>query len=247
MPEPTHWALPVNGKSPWITLRQALKGLNDARPRYNKLSPAKKKYLRLVPEGGNWRYLPKRMQAKALGGAYKSWGGRAGFFRRLAWGKPAPALTSRPDSKATMMCHPTKLRPPSIRECARLQQFPDWWGFAGGLPQQYLQLGNAVPVGLGEAVGKAIRKAMRQQARTSLKGKARCSQQDLLERLAQRPRTVLNPVRMRKIKTVEAAKEWLNGKNRARLNILHSLDQDEQKQRDDRCKKKRSRRSRRSK
>jgi DNA (cytosine-5)-methyltransferase 1 len=43
-----------------------------------------------------------------------------------------------------------------VEEYKRLQQFPDDWQLQGSLINQYKQLGNAVPVGLGAAVGRAI-------------------------------------------------------------------------------------------
>src|SRR5207302_2005272 len=98
MPERTHAREPADGLLPWVTLRKALQGLKDPEPAYNELSPSKKRFLKLVPAGGNWRDLPARLHAKALGGAHVSWGGRGGFFRRLGWDRPAPALTTRPDS-----------------------------------------------------------------------------------------------------------------------------------------------------
>jgi DNA (cytosine-5)-methyltransferase 1 len=43
-----------------------------------------------------------------------------------------------------------------VQEYKRIQQFPDTWQVCGSLTDQYRQIGNAVPVGLGEAVGRAI-------------------------------------------------------------------------------------------
>lgn len=43
-----------------------------------------------------------------------------------------------------------------MREYARIQTFPDEWGFAGTVAAQYRQIGNAVPVNLAWAVGRAI-------------------------------------------------------------------------------------------
>lgn len=55
-----------------------------------------------------------------------------------------------------MMCHPVKDRPLSVREYARIQQFPDDWKLTGAIGSKYKQIGNAVPVGLAEAIGKAL-------------------------------------------------------------------------------------------
>jgi DNA (cytosine-5)-methyltransferase 1 len=54
------------------------------------------------------------------------------------------------------MCHPDELRPLSVRECARIQTFPDDWVFYGSTASKYRQIGNAVPVLLGEAIGKYL-------------------------------------------------------------------------------------------
>ena len=55
-----------------------------------------------------------------------------------------------------MMCHPTQNRPLSVKEYARIQQFPDDWIFTGTTAAKYRQIGNAVPIGLAEAIGKAV-------------------------------------------------------------------------------------------
>ena len=57
---------------------------------------------------------------------------------------------------ATDLCHPVQNRPLSIQEYKRIQQIPDDFHLSGNTLQQYKQIGNAVPVGLGTAVGKAI-------------------------------------------------------------------------------------------
>jgi DNA (cytosine-5)-methyltransferase 1 len=217
MPTATHAELPSTGLLPWVTLKQAIGRLRQKKPQFTRLPPSKAKYLKLVPTGGNWKDLPTRLQAEALGAAYVSWGGRSGFCRRLAWDRPAPALTTRPDSKATMLCHPTELRPLSIREYAAIQQFPRDWKLDGSIPQKYKQLGNAVPVGLGKAVGLALRSAMRKRKRVQGSGLIICADEARLARLAGRPQTVLNPQRMRKVKTLSGARDWMGGKQRPSL------------------------------
>ncbi|MGH9895346.1 MAG: hypothetical protein ACREA0_25855, partial [bacterium] len=40
---------------------------------------------------------------------------------------------------------------------------------------------------------------------------------DLLDRLSKRPKTVLNPNRMRSVKGLDAAREWLGGEKRSEI------------------------------
>lgn len=168
-PEPTHSKTSENGLLPWVTLREALKDLKEPVGEYSKYSEARLKYLRQVPSGGNWRSLPVKLQEEAMGGAYKSGGGKVGFYRRLSWEKPSPTVTTAPHQKATDMCHPEFDRPLSVREYARIQQFPDSWKFYGSTSQKYKQIGNAVPVGLASAIGDSIYEALQKEAIKPLK------------------------------------------------------------------------------
>jgi len=194
--------------------------LPEEPPEFYRFCPSKEKYLGQVPEGGNWRDLPEGIRKEALGKAYDSWGGRSGFFRRLSFDKPSPALTTRPDSKATSLCHPTDLRPLSVQEYARVQEFPDGWAFAGTVRKKYEQVGNAVPLGLGEAAGHAVLTAMGKGGAEDRKGRVECWNLDLLTRLTKRPRTIVNPPRMRN-DTAEATIEgWYEGRGRMRHDAI---------------------------
>lgn len=219
-PAPTHHEKGEAGLAAWRSLREAAGDLVDDDPEFYRFCPAKEKYLKRVPEGGNWRDLPEHLREEALGKAFVSWGGRSGFFRRLAWDKPSPALTTRPDSKATSLCHPTELRPLTVREYARVQQFPDSWEFCGTVRKKYEQVGNAVPLGLGEAIGKALRKAMRARSRRGRLGQVECWNADLLLKLSRRPRTIVNPPRMRKDTESQTISDWLDDGPRMRDDVV---------------------------
>lgn len=156
LPLPTHSQKGTGKKPKWLTLREGLKDLVDPQPEFVPYSENRLKYLRLLTAGQNWKDLPSELKAAAMGGAYKSEGGKVGFYRRLAWEKPSPTVTTSPHQKATDMCHPDELRPLSVRECARIQTFPDDWVFYGSTASKYRQIGNAVPVLLGKAIGEYL-------------------------------------------------------------------------------------------
>ena len=142
----------------WRTLKDALTNLSDSQPQFSKYSESRLKYLKFLKEGQNWRYLPEDLKKEAMGGAYNSGGGKVGFYRRLSWNKPSPTVTTSPYQKATDMCHPVELRPLSVRECARIQTFPDDWIFHGSVSSKYKQIGNAVPVQLAFTIGDYLYK-----------------------------------------------------------------------------------------
>lgn len=156
MPTPTHFHIHQNPDMRWKTLWDAIGDIQTEQSNYAKFSPTIAEYLSLIPEGGNWKSLSPALVEKAMGGAYKSGGGKVGFYRRLSFKEPSPTLVTSPIQKATMLCHPRELRALSVREYARIQQFPDTWQFEGSLANCYKQIGNAVPLGLGTAIGQML-------------------------------------------------------------------------------------------
>ncbi|MDP4198414.1 MAG: DNA cytosine methyltransferase [Bacteroidota bacterium] len=158
IPNPTHFQSHQNPDYRWQTLRNAISDLEANPGEGAKYSKERSMLLKLVPEGGNWKSLPKDIVAKAMGGAFESGGGKVGFYRRLSYDQPSPTLVTSPIHKSTMLTHPTARppRPLSVSEYARIQQFPDSWKFAGESTQAYKQIGNAVPVGLGKAIGQML-------------------------------------------------------------------------------------------
>ena len=156
LPVPTHFQMHQNPECRWRTVKDAIYDLEDDDTECSKFSEERKNYLKMVPEGGNWRSLPENIIPEAMGGAYRSGGGKVGFYRRLSYSQPSPTITTSPAQKATMLCHPKKDRPLSVKEYARIQQFPEDWVFVGTTAAKYKQIGNAVPVGLAKAIGLAI-------------------------------------------------------------------------------------------
>ena len=149
-------------KGQWRTLRHAIYNLRQEPPKFLPYSPDRKAIMDLVPPGMNWRWFRDNpaygpdFARGLMGGAWLADGGKVGFFRRLSWDKPSPTLPTSPIQKSTFLCHPEETRPLSVQEYAAIQQFPSDYEFAGGVAQQYKQIGNAVPVGLGEAIGRGL-------------------------------------------------------------------------------------------
>lgn len=141
----------------WRTLGDALQTLKPGEKLRHIEFPEKRLvYYRLLKEGQNWKNLPLELQKKAMGGSYELGGGKTGFYRRLTYRKPSPTLVTNPAMPATDLAHPTEDRPLSVEEYALIQEFPRDWKICGPILEQYKQLGNAVPIKLGEAIGRAI-------------------------------------------------------------------------------------------
>ncbi len=101
-----------------------------------------------IPDGGNRRSIPPHLQPRA--GFHNS-------YSRLASWRPAVAITQNLGKPSGTRCiHPVQDRGLTTREGARLQSFPDRFHFLSGTTSQRLQVGNAVPPLLAQAVGQAL-------------------------------------------------------------------------------------------
>ena len=143
---------------PWVTVAKAFSSIpEDVEHHFTSFPEKRVHYYDLIGPGENWRALPPAMQREALGSKLDNRrGGMSGYLRRIAWDKPSPTLLTHPAMPATDLGHPVERRPLSVEEYKVLQQFPLEWEVRGPLAYQYRQLGNAVPVGLGEAIGGVI-------------------------------------------------------------------------------------------
>ena len=101
----------------------------------------------LVPAGGNYKSLPEEL--KNTRNFHVAW-------TRFPDNKPAPTI----DTGHRHHFHYKYNRVPTVRECARIQSFPDDFIFLGNKTQQFRQVGNAVPPLMAEAIAKQINKLL---------------------------------------------------------------------------------------
>ena len=153
-PKPTHG---LERKYPFVTFNDVIQSLGDIEHNYVKYSEERLKYMKLIPKvGGNWRDLNEQIVEKAMGGAYKSGGGKTGYFRRIKANEPAPTLLTSPIQKSTNIGHPYEDRPLSIEEYIAIQGFPKGYKINGTINNKYTQIGNAVPVKLARVLGEKL-------------------------------------------------------------------------------------------
>lgn len=111
--------------------------------------------LRIIPEGGSISDLPMRLRPRS---AY------CNTYARLLPNEPSPTITRNFGTPSSSRCiHPFQPRALSTREGARLQGFPDNYMFVGGKQSKNLQIGNAVPPILGEAIATVVREALQRE------------------------------------------------------------------------------------
>lgn len=104
-----------------------------------------KHIISLVPDGGNYKDLPEEYRNSR--NFHVAW-------TRFRSDKPAPTI----DTGHRHHFHYKYNRVPTVRECARLQSFPDDFIFEGNKTQQFRQVGNAVPPLMAQAIAETLLK-----------------------------------------------------------------------------------------
>lgn len=92
---------------------------------------------------------------------HRSHNGHSDVYGRIDPTQPAPTMTTAcvNPSKGRFV-HPTQHHGITLREAARLQTFPDWFTFEGGLMAGGVQVGNAVPIDMASALLRPIAEAV---------------------------------------------------------------------------------------
>ena len=141
-------------------MRDVKLDVNPSKDECERYSSYKEKIFALVPPGGYWRDIDPEIAKEYMKSCWYMGGGRTGILRRISLDEPSLTVLTSPGMKQTDRCHPIEVRPFSYRENARIQTFPETWGFWGTLSEKYKQVGNAVPVNLAKEIGLEIKNTL---------------------------------------------------------------------------------------
>ena len=101
-----------------------------------------------LKEGQSKDDLPEAIRPKS---------GYPNTYAKLWWDRPSTTITRNFACPSSSRCiHPRDSRAMSIREGARLQSFPDDYQFYGKDGMKRLEIGNAVPPLLSQAIAKQM-------------------------------------------------------------------------------------------
>lgn len=128
-----------------------------------RLSPADVERARLLMPGQTLKHLPEEIWPESYrsrayrrvidGMPTERRGGAPAGMKRLDPSLPSLTITSLSSRE---LIHPNEHRPLSLRECARLQSFPDTFIFSGNVASIARQIGNAFPPLAAEALALSI-------------------------------------------------------------------------------------------
>ncbi|MCK6628927.1 MAG: DNA (cytosine-5-)-methyltransferase [Anaerolineae bacterium] len=87
-------------------------------------------------------------------------------YYRLQWEGQSKTIVSHLHKDGNSFVHPDpdrQIRSLSVREAARIQSFPDDYIFCGSRGAQFIQIGNAVPPIMAQAIGEVLVEAIKAQ------------------------------------------------------------------------------------
>lgn len=162
-PRPTHGDAKAleqdENLKPWLNASSVFQMSNSASDSNNvhmNHSAALIEVFKATPKNGGSRYQSGRVLK-----CHEGHDGHKDVYGRIDPLKPGPTMTTAciNPSKGRFV-HPTKNHGITVRQAARFQTFPDSFVFEGGLIASGVQVGNAVPVKLGEVLLAAIKEGL---------------------------------------------------------------------------------------
>lgn len=117
-----------------------------------RVNPLLQERIHALAPGDTMKNLPEELQHPSFtrrafrrvmdGTPSEKRGGAPSGLKRLIPSQPSLTITS---AAPTEFVHPTENRLLTLRECARIQSFPDWFEFRGSWNSIATQIGNAIP------------------------------------------------------------------------------------------------------
>lgn len=140
---------------PWVSAEAVFAeplSLNDENNLHMNHTPELIEVFKSTPLNGG-----SRAQSNRVLICHKNHTGHKDVYGRINPLEPGPTMTTAciNPSKGRFV-HPIENHGITLRHAARFQTFPDWFTFQGGLIAAGEQIGNAVPVKLGEILLKSI-------------------------------------------------------------------------------------------
>lgn len=122
------------------------------------VSPSEEKIIPYIKQGGNYMDVPDKLATKRILG-FKESGGRTTTYGRLHPGKPTYTINTHFNRiNIGQNIHYGEDRIITLREGMRFQSFPDSFEIMSSTKRNYyLQIGNAVPPLLSQAIAKLIK------------------------------------------------------------------------------------------
>jgi DNA (cytosine-5)-methyltransferase 1 len=124
-----------------------------------KLSPGTESMLKLVPAGGSWKDVPYGKltpRFKKIRDNMKKYHAPK-FYRKFTKKDICGTMTAAFTPENSCVWNPCSDKLMTVRDCARIQSFPDWFEFKGStLRSKHKQIGNAIPPRLAYEIGLAI-------------------------------------------------------------------------------------------
>ena len=143
----------------------SLKGIPNSEERL-KLSPGTESMLKLVPPGGSWKDVPYgklTTRFKKIRDNMKKYHAPK-FYRKFTKKDICGTMTAAFTPENSCVWNPCSDKLMTVRDCARIQSFPDWFEFKGStLRSKHKQIGNAIPPRLAYEIGVAIQQHLSSQ------------------------------------------------------------------------------------
>ena len=181
MPAASHSRTGLDGKSRWLTVRDAIGNMREAVPFVDavatggahladwhvvrKLSDANRERLSQAKVGASGMETPDHLRPPCHRGGYS---GFSNVYGRMVWDEPSPTITAGCTTLSKgRFGHPEHLRTISLREAALLQTFPDNYHFETDAFERACEIvGNALPCVFAEAVASQVSTTIRKHRST---------------------------------------------------------------------------------